>query len=179
MRVAVDGRFNKFVRPEGARYGCWFWPMPGSGIFVNVGRTLVFESRRAAAAEFDRIFGFGKHDNSFAHSARLLGFDSLQILSGSLEMYNVRTAPFFELVLAYDGCFDDKYVVGPCPPVPLRTGARAGLPCECADHAAPIINCRSHCVVNCRPHRNRTSGTRAAKAPWGQSAMARIQGRTV
>ena len=25
---------------NGYPYGCWFWPLPGSGIFINIGKSL-------------------------------------------------------------------------------------------------------------------------------------------
>ena len=43
-------RWKKFDGPsdDGGRYGTWFFAMPGSGIFVNIGKAIRFSNRKKA-----------------------------------------------------------------------------------------------------------------------------------
>jgi hypothetical protein len=76
----------------GSAYGTWFFGMPGSGVFVNVGRTLRFSNRTEAGARLKsaaREAGFrdkrqagnvGAFDDWFyCMGARKLGFDSVWV----------------------------------------------------------------------------------------------------
>ena len=46
-------RYDDFAGGEGVGYGCWFHRAPGSGVWLNTGRTIGM-SRTAAAARFGR-----------------------------------------------------------------------------------------------------------------------------
>ena len=142
MRVTT-GDPEGFRPDDGYPYGCWFWPMPGSGIFINIGRSLRANSTRHAVD----ILGIPRHDLYFAPTTRAAGFDSLQVLMGQVNLggsrsqYHVVTGPTFELIIANGACMTES-VEGACPPVELRTGWNASLPCICSDDS-PILNCRA------------------------------------
>lgn len=139
--------------------GCWFWPVPGSGIFVNVGRSLRAASRGALVAmlgpmqtlmkkstvmgavkassssgDFEpEIPGDFADDRVWCLRALELGYDSFQIAAGGLWMLP-------ELVVCSGGCASTP-VAGPCPPLPLRQSAADGAVCECADGLGVELNC--------------------------------------
>ena len=139
---------------EGGTYGCWFWPVRGSGIFVNVGRSLRAANKAAAAKEL----GTPPHDDFFANATRARGFSSLQLKAGGPQYggkssrFHTKTLPMFELFLTGPGCVEDegtelvwrsqRKLMGACVPLPTRTGWNASRPCRCSDDASPILNCR-------------------------------------
>jgi hypothetical protein len=143
VRVLNDGSFHK-VQAEGGHYGCWMWPASGSGIFVNTRRTLFYSSRRAAGRNFSKLFNYTHHDATFANATRRFGYDSLQVLLGSAELFGRKFAhQLRELVVAYGECHSGRLVTGPClPGVPLRTGWNASRACAC-DPQQPVINCNA------------------------------------
>ena len=70
---------------EGQGYGCWFYPlMPpfarGSGVHMNLGRSLVFRTRREAMQALRRPGTID--DAKWASEARRQGYDSVQVLPG-------------------------------------------------------------------------------------------------
>ena len=58
-------------------YGCWFWPLAGSGVWVNVGRSLRIKETWEAKQKYNV-----SHDLGFANLTRSHGFDSMQLLHG-------------------------------------------------------------------------------------------------
>lgn len=148
MHVTM-GWFGEHKQGSGRWYGCWFWPLSGSGVWVNVGRTLVagnaYDANRLLRNESS------SRDNFFANGTRALGFDSLQILrgqgnyGGSKSRYHMRTEPAFEIVVASGGCdgsSETHQEARACVPLPLRAGWSAERPCSCDESATPFINCR-------------------------------------
>ena len=122
-------------------YGCWFWPLTGSGLWVNIGRTLTVATPRDAGPEV-------RHDLQFANATVERGFDSMQVmygqrnLGGIKQRYHMLTGPTMELILASGRCYSAAPLEkNACAPVPLRAGLRAEQPCECSEEAAPFINC--------------------------------------
>ena len=119
-------------------YGCWLFPARGSGVFVNVGRTLVVSTRRDAHTALGipcsrSNFGcYHPGDKLYCTRAMARGYDSIQIMRGR---GGLRRA---ELLLC-TGCTAEP-VRGACLPVETRTGTHAQAPCKC-DPSRPIINC--------------------------------------
>ena len=139
IRVGQGIQSSSSIRPF---YGCWFWPLVGSGVWVNVGRTLAIVSPHGAGAE-------ARHDQLFANVTVKRGFDSMQVMKGqqnyggSKQRYHMLTGPTMELILASGQCHSAaNFERGACVPVPLRAGLHAEQPCECSEDAAPFINCR-------------------------------------
>ena len=58
-------------------YGCWFWPLAGSGVWVNVGRSLRIKETWKAKQKYHV-----SHDLGFANLTRSHSFDSMQLLHG-------------------------------------------------------------------------------------------------
>ena len=148
---------------EGVNYGCWFSPLQpplprGTGIFVNTGRSMRFWTRIDAHRFFK---GFGNwtrveadgvyvavgsdattqrkqhahakvDDAHWATKANAMGYDSVQLLHGADSMP--------ELLVASQSCLTQTRAILTCPPVELRTGARAHLICRCSD-AQTFLNC--------------------------------------
>jgi hypothetical protein len=139
MRVSVKG--------EGGDYGCWFWPLRGSGIFVNVGRSLRSPSKHALAQQLDTP----PHDRYFPNQTASRGYDSFQAYYGGPQYggrtarFHIQTVPAFEIVLTGSGCVDKKRpklrIDGPCVPALLRTSWNATTLCECDNTASPLLNC--------------------------------------
>ena len=155
MRVGMGLGFS---RGEGGDYGCWFWPMRGSGIFVNVGRSLCAGSKANAAT----MLQVEPHDHTFAAALWKQNYSSLQILKGATDYggrrrgFHVKTSPTFEIIHVGPGCFTPgpnvsntsrmkviRPIVGPCvsAAVPLRTGWNATQSCSCDEIATPLLNC--------------------------------------
>ena len=147
---------------EGVNYGCWFSPLQpplprGTGIFVNTGLSMRFWTRIDAhrffkgfgnwtRAEADGVFvavgadarqrkqhAHTKVDDAhWATKANAMGYDSVQLLHGADSMP--------ELLVARQSCLTQARAILTCPPVELRTGARAHLTCRCSD-ARTFLNC--------------------------------------
>ena len=66
---------------ENGRYGYWFFVTPGTGIKVQIGRSLRLASREDAGILLsnDRSRP-NKNDTGWCHSARKMGYDSIQIV---------------------------------------------------------------------------------------------------
>jgi hypothetical protein len=111
-------------------YGCWFNLAIGTGVFVNVGKTLIARSRAEV------FHGVGLPYNSQTQGSDKLwcfgalkrGFDSIQVLT---------KLPF--LIICSGNC--SKYPLNTtCPLLEMRTGVHASIPCNCND-SMPILNC--------------------------------------
>lgn len=149
-RVCNETTEKNWCPQEGYFYGCWFWPMVGSGVFINTGSNpLRHETKYNAATMFLAMLNASRHDDTMANSTRALGHSSLQIKKGNYRWFTphgwppATTSQTHEMVLAADTCIDGPAPLdGPCVPVPLRTGTDASQPCTCSDLAGPLLNCR-------------------------------------
>lgn len=154
---------------EGTGYGCWFWTARGSGVFVNTQRTLHVRGQLAAkagifglrttvprkhwsssSATFPRTQGppfalQGLHDAgtdcAFANATRRRDADSLQVLKGNANVFQSHTRAPFELVVATDSCMRQTKRIRTCPPIPLRTGWKANIPCHCRESEQLVVQC--------------------------------------
>ena len=135
--------------PEGARgYGCWLVPAVGSGVFVNLGRTAAFASRRAAKLAGLRFSARSdpRLDELIGNSTRDARLDSLQLLRGNSMPYGEQTLRASELLLVAAGGMDRATPLpGVCVPVLLRTGWEGKAKCSCRDTVngaqAHALNC--------------------------------------
>ena len=117
-------------------YGVWFYPMKGSGVQVNVGRSLRANTRedvsRALGLPCEDDAPFCDHapsDKLWCHLALFHGYDSIQMARAHLT-----EVP--EIVIC-NGT-GAAAVTDTCPPVALR--AAAGGACRC-DESQPGLNC--------------------------------------
>ncbi|KAL1496181.1 hypothetical protein AB1Y20_014797 [Prymnesium parvum] len=142
-------------------YGCWFYPVVGSGLWVNIGRTTVLEPARGATPaeldadlpssslfrEFVRTHNASeatpppaaagrKRVERFPALAHLLGYDSVQVLQRGFE----RAFAYPELVITTDNCSHQRKPIRTCPPHRLATGARHELSCTCSEKSHHL-NC--------------------------------------
>ena len=137
---------------EGLGYGCWAWRARGSGVFINVGRTLAFTDRdarkspnsaygilggtqcsntsfmgRAIRSQTQKFRTFCTGDFSWAIKAQSLGKDSLQILHSNLHAY--------EVIVSSSACTDAlSPLATSCFPsgIEVRRGWNAsGGTCQC------------------------------------------------
>ena len=144
-------------------FGCWFFIASGSGVWVNIGRSLRFPSRAAAwrmlgnklrVPASQRLADSACRDYLWCSAALQLGADSIQVrVDGHATCANLRYVShrskldreMSELVICSGRC-SDVPVCGVCPPVPLRTGVLSdstGIPsdpCTCSENV-PILNC--------------------------------------
>ena len=144
------------ITDEGNNYGCWFWPLKGSGFFVNVGRSIRATNKGALAQQLNTP----PHDRYLPNASAAAGYDSFQIYRGGPQYgghstrFHVKTIPAYEIALtgpqcvrivqSVDGLYDkatNDTLNGPCVPVPIRTGWNASRECECDDKASPLLNC--------------------------------------
>jgi hypothetical protein len=118
--------------PTRRRYRLHFPPFDrGSGLFINLGRTLVF-NRYEQVKEWGKgsklADGVNWFDNGWARKSADQGYDTLQInygyLGGSEALLNV------------PACRTQPYAIGACfpPGVPVRTGFKANLQCNCSEY---------------------------------------------
>jgi len=120
---------NRTLQP----YGCWFHMLRGSGIYVNIGKTLAVFSRLDAMESLN-IIGLNYGDADYYFCRRLIekGYDSLQI-------FNSHKAKHSELVICNRECITTKITTS-CVPIKLRSGFNASLECNC-NNSYPILNC--------------------------------------
>jgi hypothetical protein len=121
-------------------YGCWFYMLRGSGVFVNVGKTLISFNRSHAYSLLGLPCGGGIHcydPNDYEVCSKVLekGYDSLQV-------FNSHDGRYSELVFCSGKCATDP-LKSACPPLELRTGWNATKKCTC-NSTYPILNCDNH-----------------------------------
>ena len=180
-RTAVDrppaahgnGTWVEVSHCGGSRFekvGAFFYVFRGSGLYVNVGRTVAFETHQDAALYFlgrpcdgnrtkptDARLGIFQCDGELpavVSAARRRGWDSLQFThhcdafceGGSMKAALSGADPRsqlcgFELVLT------NTTGAGPCPPgVQFRRGLGGAEPCAC-DADAPLRSQRGACAA--------------------------------
>ena len=133
---------------EGAKvpYGCWFFRSSGSGIFVNVGRSLRAHARSFLFQSFNLTCEGTdcslSNDKFLCYEALQRGYDSIQ-MDTHFPLYwaypegdKLTNAE----VLLCSGQCATLPLVGACPPVELRTGLNATRPCPCLDSIS-VLNC--------------------------------------
>ena len=129
-------------------YGCWFFLAPGSGIFVNTGRTVFFENRDDASQFFgvasdkaQRDGNAAADDTGWCSEAVRRGIDSIQVnVHSYLKPDSGLDRGLVELVVCNERCATEE-LCGACPPLELRTGAAAGTPCSECDERGGMLNC--------------------------------------
>lgn len=156
---------------EGGGRGCWFFLAKGSGVFLNVGRSLRVSNRSELIDQFllDAHASDAYHrdykqvDIAAGHlyciRAKERGYDSIQILSDSCSPYNGRALEEIhalcpiELISCHEACtgtsscFSHKNCTtdvlnSPCiPGLPLRTGVHAHVHCKCESKGFDVLNC--------------------------------------
>mmetsp|Transcript_71264 Transcript_71264/g.118434 ORF Transcript_71264/g.118434 Transcript_71264/m.118434 type:complete len:391 (+) Transcript_71264:118-1290(+) len=158
MRRALTNRFEW----DGGDYGCWFWPAKGSGVWLNVGDTLGYSSRKSAllaahlSASKNRSLAHLplNDDSGLSRYTISQGKLTLQILWGVGNMMGGSpiTNPASELIVSQGCCGNpatNRSVRRPlssaCPPkeVGLRAGWNATLSCFC-DTKLPVLNCQGN-----------------------------------
>ena len=126
-------------------YGCWFFVTPGSGVFVNVGRSLRFSSRQAARAFLSAADKSTPVDLNWCTRALELGYDSVQIgaeHASYMRHESGQERDVAEVVICSGRCASER-VCGRCPPLELRTGFDARKRCVC-DEQQPILGCAAN-----------------------------------
>jgi len=131
---------KNFSAREPKPYGCWFYMLSGTGIYVNIGKSLVAHRRSSAL----QMLGLpcpdpphcysGSNDFNICTKVIEKGYDSIQIFESHDR--NVH-----ELIYCTGHC-STKSVNTSCPPLELRTGWNASKHCSC-NNDYPILNCNS------------------------------------
>ena len=147
MPTACDGLLGT------ERYGCWFFVARGSGVFVNVGRSLrmakpkhlrqlLNPTRDANGRRVDQAALNPKMDRNWCERALELGFDSIQLQTvGAPFVRHISDGDrgLVEIVICSGGCAQQS-ACGACPPLPLSAAADGSRPCAC-NESAGMINC--------------------------------------
>lgn len=118
-------------------YGCWFFVTPGSGVFVNVGRSL----RRSSRDEVDHLLNAG-NNGTWCQRALELGYDSIQVGTETSNYVHhssgSKKRDQTELVICSGGC--QSNLCSLCPPIEMRSGVNGASPCKCNEDSG-ILNC--------------------------------------
>lgn len=108
--------------------------MRGTGIYINIGKTLVAMNRTHAYELLNIPFEEYINDRNFCPKVMEMGYDSLQIFN-SLFLKEA------ELIFCTGKCATD-IVKTACPPIELRTGWNATKECIC-NVSYPLLNCNN------------------------------------
>ena len=139
--------------PEGNGYGCFFNVRKGTGVFMNVKRTLVVKNDTDAKDFFARKLGVDvpdRDDAKFAYycpHALKLGYDTVQITEW-VDPWLSRTSwgpsegghGVHQLILCSGKCETEAVTSSCIPDVEFRTGLKHDKPCEC-DESIALLNC--------------------------------------
>ena len=164
-RIAERSFFPRPKKREGGALGCWFFAAAGSGVFLNVGRSLRVTRREDLAAalnmtndvlrqagidrKFFEVYPYSIDPLGLCGRAAARGYDSLQIWDEDAKGHRLEPARYpdglthltklweHEVVSCNPNCLASN---GPCTRLPLRTGVDASRPCACND-ARPVLNC--------------------------------------
>lgn len=135
------------------RHGAWFGYSPGSGIWTNTGKTIVFNTHDEAFHHFG-----AKWENDLAQKAKTRGWDTIQFLKGD----GVSTDACCEKLSLGPCCHSLEFVATKLTGIygctdtaggqALRAGWQASRPCHCQENAdmnstaldtyVSYINCR-------------------------------------
>ena len=141
----ADKRAHVRSRPSRGS-GCWFNAARGSGVALNVGKSLRAQDRCAAHTALgiplseDHKKNIGdaycdsESDELYCERARQRGYDSIQ-----LAQTHAHNGP--ELVMCTDACVKQP-LTGACPPVPLRV-LGTNTTCSCVEGYS-TLNCGGH-----------------------------------
>ena len=144
------------------QYGCWFFAVRGTGIFLDVRRTLVLPHKRqgVASLEWQYEAAVGKpppkgstgtlravFDRNIAFVADHLGYDTVQIHFDELPVpvSEIVTTPRYACDVQNSGGAgvfhqQKRYRQTPCAPVPLQKMWGNSSECIC-DMGVGILNC--------------------------------------
>ena len=172
MEVIRTHQTNLFpCSPEGVNYyGCWFFAVPGTGMWVSTGARTLCASRSTALSKLvpSWLAAQGLAHEKFTISgsgykiAELTGRAQALVPAGAL--HGKEHFPFFaralgfdtvqspfdnqgfsELIIAQDHCMLGRFALGTCPPRPLevRMGWAAERPCVCRGEESGrfLLNC--------------------------------------
>jgi len=106
---------TSYVGSDGAGYGLWFWIVPGSGVRVNIGKSIRFVDKTLAVEWSKQVAGntqlnctstdsasCTEHDDIFfCTAARLHGYDSIITKRHFIKMAHLsgRSSDMLELIL--------------------------------------------------------------------------------
>lgn len=124
---------------------CWFYVFKGSGVWIHVGKTAVFDGDDAFAVqkmkeEFPELQSIEWGDAVYAAYARLKGIDSIQTSYSKDWDGNLP-----ELIYLGGVCQAEAIYTGCVPGLEFRTGLQHNLPCKCSD----AIKDGDNQVLNC------------------------------
>ena len=146
-------------------YGCWYYPVRGTGIWIHVGRLATIHSRDYAAnlhrewrsnASVDhntsaQRWSKAPHGEFFPMLAHDLGYDTVYNQFRDVR-HMASSRPFSELIVTSNACMwptsvqldsraGRKGALGTCVPwVETRQGWTARLPCHCTEQSV-VLNC--------------------------------------
>ena len=120
-------------------YGCWFHIIKGTGVFINIGKTLAIEN----TMELFKYLGLDNKgciegvdcgdlkyvDKYLCTKALQLHYDSIQLFRDNLN----------ELIICSGNCAQIP-INSSCPNIPLRGGFNHSKPCNCNDKYS-LMNC--------------------------------------
>ena len=169
-RVAASHTWIEVTHCGGSTYeerGAWFYAARGSALWIDVGRTLAFDTHTAAARRFlgvDRCADGPTCDaemGRFAAAAAAAGYDSLQFTGHcDLECGECGHEVLLTKARGADGC--------PAG-VDFRTGAAADRPCTC-EESFELHSARGYCAA-CREWqlpRRPSAAVRAIGGGWNK-----------
>ena len=137
-------RWNREM--EGRRhYGFWYVHAAGSGIWLNVGKTLIHTSKLNASLQLESIFRSQLPSRREAAYERLHGHprggSPIAFLAGRLGFHSVQTVHSPSLTSELVAPDLGQAGNSACGESDLRTGPRAEMRCDC-DRAADVLNCK-------------------------------------
>lgn len=120
-------------------YGCWFHVIKGTGVFINIGKTLAIEDN----VELFKYLDLDSHgciegvdcgeleyvDKYLCTKALQLHYDSIQLFRDNLN----------ELIICSGNCAQIP-INSSCPDIPLRGGFNHSKSCDCNDKFS-LMNC--------------------------------------
>lgn len=118
--------------------------MRGTGVFVNIGKTLIFYDRQDVNNRFKLFcnrppFCEPQGDRYWCQKALSEGYDSIQVVNANQNENH-------ELVICSGKCSTEPFDNN-CPPIETRTGYNATKPCNCVE-GTPIVNCNNSITTN-------------------------------
>ena len=148
---------------EGMGYGCWFSPSVGTGVFLPVGRALLFADRQSVEERFPHMaWRFGDRPRSYPTSMQVSGRGSATYRHRDCLYANATRAAGFtrmlvasnpggstEIVVASDGCLNQaRPLQSACVPadVGLRAGWDGDLRCACSEDKQEGLDRMLNCL---------------------------------
>lgn len=156
VEVARYAERTSYVGSDGGGYGIWYWLVPGTGVAVNIGRSVRFEEKKHAihwanhhappnttlsCLDFENDSCDTHDDSLLCAAARHFNFDSMIVRRKWIKMGHVSGSHSDILELILCPTVEPEEQTSACPPAIEHRLAGGLASCSC-NRSAELLACK-------------------------------------